>query len=195
MLDSQNGDGVDADAGFFSESTRVVVSKYKIPPALEGAPPFRRVAHFFNWMAEKAPRHFIPPAYVTQAVTGVKKPPHARSQDIVIIRGTYPRARRLLVSEYKRELLSMRGGNGDARATVDDDEKAEAMKGRFSRFNSAGRNLAATSEIIDVSKVVDPTLRGFAKETAAVVKSFGTSMTGSAVETFRLLVEKSKSRG
>jgi hypothetical protein len=140
-------------------SMRVLISEYRFDPKMSRS---QRLAHFLNWLAERAPYTVAAPNLALQAIMGYARTPNQNKDEVKLLTNSISAAREILMREYKRGLFVMRGVG--MRATVDDQDCADTQQRRnVQRLMGAHRKVKETSRIIDPAKIEDDKLRSWIK--------------------------------
>lgn len=128
------------------------LSSYKLPPEEERTAPFRVVAHFLDWAAKHHPNQFVSWGTVTRIATGRSSTPRESSQDVKSIRRSASRVRRLLITDYNREMENLPGVG--VRATTGSlDVIKTRVTVRQRQFETAAAGLQATAGLVDLASI------------------------------------------
>lgn len=123
----------------------------------------QRAAHFFDYLAKKAPYQACPPNLAYKAVMGFGKLPREVSDDVLKFRKRSSSIREALGREYGRGLV-VEPPLGLMRATVDDDDLAMTQQLReVHRIRSSVNAAKRTNALIKSSQVRDPAVRAWLK--------------------------------
>lgn len=114
----------------------------------------RRIAYFLDWWARQAPYDFVGYNEILKAVEKRASMPRLDTKDVDQLRGRMYGAKKVLRSEYHRDVVHLRGTG--VRATVDHKDQLinTAPKDTVAVERSIKR-LAATDAMIDMKKVPD----------------------------------------
>ena len=137
------------------KSLRALIAEYRFDPKLSRS---HRLAHFLDWLAQRAPFTAVPPNIALQAIHGYARTPGPNSDEVRSLwKNAVKKAREILETEYKRGLHVE---NGVMLATVDDQHCADTQQRKnVKRLMSATRRVKQTGAIIDPNKIKDEKLR------------------------------------
>jgi hypothetical protein len=115
------------------------INAYSFVPTMSRT---RRIAHFLDWAAKHLPREVHQFNTIAKAVNGFGHLPRLDSKESALIQGVASAVRKVLLTDYKRGMVSVRGLG--IRATVDDADiviydlpkKAERLQGAITSFAS-----------------------------------------------------------
>lgn len=120
----------------------------------------RRIAHCLDWCAGVSPQQYVPFQLLLKAVMGYGKTPNMNSKEIEQLRRRWTSVRKILLSQYKRDLVIERGIG--ARATHGSEDVAKTtLVTRVRRFEGARRSVENTLAIVDPGKIQDRELRSW----------------------------------
>lgn len=136
----------------------------------------KRVAHFLDWSAKHMPRQWHQYNLVLKAINGYKGLPRLDSKEVLALKDTMSRVRSILLTVYKRGMVTARGVG--IRATVDDadllvhdvSKKGKALGTAISKFTEVV-NLVNPANI-PKTKEMAPYLP-YLKQAKDVVATFG----------------------
>lgn len=135
---------------------RALVDEYRFEAAMSMV---ERAAHFFDWLAKKAPYQLCPPNLAVKAVTGFARLPKETSDEVMRFRARGTSIRAALGRVYGRG-FNVEAPLGMMRATVDDDDLASTQQVReVKRVRSSVNAVKRTNGLISPSKVRDPGIR------------------------------------
>ena len=126
-----------------------------------------RLASFLNWAAEELPGRAIPYQQVAKIVLVKPRMPTADGPEVRQIKSASGRARRILLTQYKRGLVSIPGMG--IRATVDaDDTVVNQVESDARRTAAAVEALERSTAAVTSSEIHDAAVkRRFSKLTKA----------------------------
>lgn len=139
------------------KSLRALISQYECDPKLSRS---HRLAHFLDWLAQRAPFTPVPPAIALQAIQGYARTPPINSDEVRSLwRNSVKSAREILRKDYRRGLDVE---DGMMCATVDDQHCADTQQRKnVKRLISATKRVKETASIIDATKIKDEKLRNW----------------------------------
>ena len=143
-----------AGNGVKSKSKKMTVGalKREYSPVVDHADS-RRAADFLNFCAGRWPGVPIYWNWVTQMVFGRKRTPNMLSREVEALRQKASGIRRILLADYKRDLISVPKMEA-VRATVDHaDMLRNSLERRSRGLQGAANRLTQIYELIDLSKV------------------------------------------
>jgi hypothetical protein len=147
------------------KTIRALLAEYTFDPKMS---PNQRLAHFLDWLAQRAPYVAVPANVALQAIQGYARTPNANNEEVRLFAKRVSKARLIMLKVYKRGLVVQQ--NIGMRATVDDEDCADTQQRRnVERLVSATNTVKATAQIIDPSKIQDDKLRSWIKGGVASV--------------------------
>lgn len=118
----------------------------------------RRLAAFLHWAANTVPARAIPLQHAAKIVLIMPRVTGPDSREVQSIKSAIPRARKILLEEYKRGLVSVSGMG--IRATIDDDDLVQEQVEKDSRrVVSAHEALSRSSAAVKMNKIQDVELK------------------------------------
>lgn len=141
------------------KSLRALITEYRFDPKMSRG---QRLAHFLDWLAQRAPYTFVPANIALQAIQGYARTPAATNDEVKLLAKSVTNARRIMLKEYKRGLFVL--PKVGMRGTVDDQDCADTQQRKnVERLMGAHMTVKATSRIIDANKIKDDKLRSWIK--------------------------------
>jgi len=126
---------------------KINVAAYKAPTATAAA----KVAHFLMWAAENYPREFLTYEEITQGVNGLSRRPAPNDKSVKLVANRISGARQNLRNKHNKDIQTKRGVG--CRATVDEYDKADAIKRDAKAVKRSHEKLAKTLEMVS-SKIL-----------------------------------------
>lgn len=120
----------------------------------------RRVAHCLNWCADHCPLQYVPFHILLKAIMGYARTPQPDSKEVLALRQKWTPVRKILVREYRRDLVVER--TVGVRATTSSEDVAKTTLGaRLRRFEGARKAVESTLSIVDPEQIRDRQLRAW----------------------------------
>lgn len=141
------------------KSLRALIAEYRLDPKMSRS---QRLAHFLDWLAQRAPYTVVPPNIALQAIMGYARTPSVNKDEVKLLQNSVSAAREIMLKEYQRGLVVFK--RIGMRGTVDDQDCADTQQRRnVQRLMGAHRKVKETARIIDASKIEDDKLRSWIK--------------------------------
>lgn len=139
------------------KSLRALITEYRFDPKMSRG---QRLAHFLDWLAQRAPYTFVPANIALQAIQGYARTPAATNDEVKLLAKSVTNARRIMLKDYKRGLFVL--AKVGMRGTVDDQDCADTQQRKnVERLMGAHQTVKATNRIIDATKIKDDKLRSW----------------------------------
>ena len=129
--------------------TKKTLSEYEFVPSMSRT---KRVAHFLDWAAKHMPKELHPFNIIAKAINGFKHLPRLDSKEADLIKSVSSSVRKVLLNEYKRGMVSVRGLG--VRATVDDaDMVVHDISKKGQRVTTAMNSFTASVNVVSVANI------------------------------------------
>jgi hypothetical protein len=120
----------------------------------------RRIAACLDWSAKECPGQFLQPQLLVKAVMGYARTPNLQSKEVEQVKSRWQQVRKILLSEYERDLVIERGVG--SRATYSSEDVAKStLPTRVRRFENSRRSVEKTMEIVDPNQIINKELKSW----------------------------------
>lgn len=120
----------------------------------------KRIAHCLDWCAKECPNQYVTLQILLKSVMGFSKVPNVNSKEVIGLRSKWTPVRKILLDQYRRDLVIERGIG--VRATDGSEDVAKSTLGtKIRRFEGAKKAVEKTLAIVDTSEVKDKQLKAW----------------------------------